>query len=392
RLQRWIDMPSRGWYSGDGHVHYARPSAGANRDLMVWTRAEDVHVANVMRMGDALKTYFEQYAYGKAGRHVEGDYALVPGQEDPRTIGMGHTLHMNLLSPFRIGEQYYLYDVVFDETRRQGGLTGYAHAYQPPAMGFFVRQDMSLNVAGGRVDFAEISEFGDIDTKLYYEFLNLGFPLTASAGSDVPWGHSIGTSRVYAYTGGAFHVDEWFRAVKNGHTFVTTGPMLELTVNGRIPGSRITARPGETLRVEARALGGPVPPRYLEIVVQGDVARSVSGARRELSLEWTAPVSGSTWIAARAAGAATSPVYVEVGGRRTWKLSQVEELIENRMQQLLDIETLIRNGTPAGRDGTWNNPEALKKQGPLLARRVAAAREIYEKLRLEARQQRALSN
>lgn len=171
-LKRWIDMPARGWYSGDGHVHYERTGEESNRRLLTWARAEDVHLINVMRMGDALKTYFEQYAFGKPGRKLMLDFALVPGQEDPRTTYIGHTLQMNLQQPIRWPDQYYLYDTVFDEVHRQGGLTGYAHVYQPPNMGFWVREDMTMNVAQGKVDFAEISEFGDINENLYYEFLN----------------------------------------------------------------------------------------------------------------------------------------------------------------------------------------------------------------------------
>ena len=33
--------------------------------------------------------------------------------------------------------------------------------------------------------------------------------------------------------------DGWFDAVKGGHTFVTTGPMLLLTVDGKRPGDTL---------------------------------------------------------------------------------------------------------------------------------------------------------
>lgn len=390
RLERWVDMPSKGWYSGDGHVHYERANAEANRRLMFWAHAEDVHMINVVRMGDALETYFAQYAFGKAGRHSEGTFAIVPGQEDPRTSFQGHTLHMNLQAPVRYPEQYYLYDLVFDAVRKQGGLSGYAHAYQPPAMGFFVRQDVTLNVARGKIDFAEISEFGDIDTQLYYEFLNLGFKLTASAGSDVPWGNTIGTSRVYAYTGKTFDPDAWFRAVKAGNTFVTTGPMLEFTVNGQLPGSEIRVKRGETLRIRVRATSRVVPPRFLEVVSQGEVIRAArTETPDDYRLEFTLPVRHNTWIAARAAGAHTTPVYVRVDEGRFWKVDRVEDLVSVRLKQLDDIEDLIRRGTPEGGRGNWDNPEVLRKSGPALRERVALVRGIYQDLAKQAREELA---
>ncbi len=375
-LRRWINMPARGWFSGDGHVHYARSGEESNRRLMTWARAEDVHMINVMRMGDALKTYFEQYAYGKAGRKVFADYALIPGQEDPRSSYIGHTLQMNIQSPVRIPKQYYLFDVVFDEIHRQGGLTGYAHVYQPPKRGFWVREDMTMNVVRRKVDFAEISEFGDIDSRLYYEFLNLGFKLTATAGSDVPMGNTIGTSRVYAYIGKRFDVDAWFNAVKGGRTFVTNGPILELTVNGQLPGSEIQVKPGETLHIKAAAFGYGVLPRYLEVVAQGEVVKSAVGGKT-ISLELALPVRDSTWIAARCAGAHTSPIYIRVGDQSFWKLKAVPELIQIRLKQLHDIEELTKQAMAPGSEGGWDSVELCQARIPQLLEQVATAMAMY---------------
>ncbi len=385
-LKRWVDMPAKGWYSGDGHVHYERLDPEANRRLLLWTRAEDVHVANVLRMGDAKQTYFEQYAFGAHGRLVDGAYALVPGQEDPRTNVMGHTLQLNLQKAFRAAERYYLYDLAWDETRRQGGLTGYAHFYRPAAQAYFVQRDMTLNVARGKIDFVELCEFGDLDAQAYYEFLNLGFPLTATAGSDVPWGNTIGTSRVYAYTGERFDADAWFAAVKAGRTFVTTGTMLELTVNGQLPGSVIEASRGDTLRIKASASHKPAPPGYLEVMSQGEVIRSAAGGGE---LEFTVPVTGSTWIAARSPGAHTTPVYVKVNGRRFWRLDQVEALIARRMDQLQQLDELPSKELSVSHVGNWDNPVAMKEGAAELRERVRAARKIYQDMLAEAKSEMA---
>jgi hypothetical protein len=334
---------------------------------------------NVMRMGDALKTYYEQYAYGKEGRKVAPGFAIVPGQEDPRTSSIGHTLQLNLQSPIRFLDEYYLYDRVFDETHRQGGLAGYAHTYQPPGFGFWVRENMTMNVPRQKVDFVEISQNSDIDYHLFYEFLNLGFRLAATGGSDVPYTDTIGSSRVYAYTGSRFDPDTWFKAVKAGRTFVTTGPMLELTVNGEVPGSEISAKPGDKLRIKATASGHAARPQYLEVVEQGDILKALGqpSGREQVSCEFPFQVRHSTWIAARCAGAVTSPVYVRVGEEPFWKLKDVPELIQTRLNQLDDLETLAKQGVPMGGEGGWNNPEGFRKQVPALLERVAAARKVY---------------
>jgi hypothetical protein len=381
KLHRWIDMPARGWYSGDGHVHYTRSNPEAARRLGIWARAEDIHLANVLRMGDASETYFEQYAFGNDGRYQSGDYAQVPGQEDPRTNIIGHTMQLNLKHAIHMADRYYFYDQVFDETHRQGGLTGYAHIYQPHGAAFFVRRDMAMNVPAGRVDFAEICEFGDIGEDLYYEFLNLGFPLTASAGSDVPWGNTIGTSRVYAYTGDRFSPDAWFAALKAGHTFVTTGAMLEFTVNGRIAGSTLAAKPGDVLHIKAAASGGPVDPRYLEIVAQGDVIRS----SRQLKLEFDLPVTRGTWIAARCSGAHTTPVYVKVNGERFWKRDAVPQLVAHRLAALQEIDDLTRQQIQPSHRGNWDSPAVWKASAAGIRERIQIARQVYARLVEEAR-------
>ena len=86
-LRRWVDVPKRGWYSGDDHVHFRILSDDDARRLMTWVRAEDLHVANVVKMGDIVRTYFEQRGFGKEYRIIAGDYILSPGQEDP--LGRG---------------------------------------------------------------------------------------------------------------------------------------------------------------------------------------------------------------------------------------------------------------------------------------------------------------
>ena len=115
RLKRWTDMSSKGWHSGDGHLHFERKQPGANEALAIWMHAEDLRMRNIMAMGDGQDTYYQQYAFGKAGRFVQKGLALVPGREDPRTNILGHTLHLNLQAPIRnLPDSYCVYSDVFD--------------------------------------------------------------------------------------------------------------------------------------------------------------------------------------------------------------------------------------------------------------------------------------
>ena len=65
-LTRWSDMPARGWYSGDAHVHISRDPSD-NERIAAYLRAEDVHVTNLLEMSNGGDAHFHQYAFGLAG-------------------------------------------------------------------------------------------------------------------------------------------------------------------------------------------------------------------------------------------------------------------------------------------------------------------------------------
>jgi hypothetical protein len=207
-------------------------------------------------------------------------------------------------------------------------------------MSFHGYRGMTMNVLRNKVDFLELAQFcvadGPIHTEHYYRFLNLGFRLTALAGSDFPWcgrgsrdgrrSSQIGDARFYTHVGEDFSFESWFEALKAGRTFATTGPIIELTVNGERPGATIDVSKGATLSLSAKAFGHDtqVPLRDLEIVAHGKTlaradASSAGQSREELSVKLDVPVEHGLWIAARANGAPTqvahtTPVYVTVDG------------------------------------------------------------------------------
>src|SRR5262249_38237143 len=120
--------------------------------------------------------------------------------------------------------------------------------------------------------------------------------------------------------GEPFSFDAWARAVRAGRTFVTTGALLFLTVDGREPGSEIDVRGRAELEVEAAA-ESVYPLGPIEVVYNGGVVASGSAP-----LSARVRVGGPGWIAARCAsperlsygmrsiGAHTSPVYLTDGG------------------------------------------------------------------------------
>ena len=252
-LERYADQPARGWYSGDAHVHIQRDTV---RDESIWAQvaAEDVHVANLLQMGNMAGTHFGQPAWGAAGRFERDGHALVSGQEDPRTVHRGHTIHHNLQRPLHVGpEGYFLYHRVFEESRRQGGVSGYAHQAEL----FNGRRGIALDVPFGIVDFVEILQQGRLPTDLWYGFLDLGYKLLPAAGSDFPYMDLPGVVRSYARIDGPFSVDAWFDAFRAGRLYVTNGPLLEVTANGGTLGRRAARRAGRSGRGGGRGVAQP---------------------------------------------------------------------------------------------------------------------------------------
>jgi hypothetical protein len=176
-LKRWINMQERGWYSADAHIHIRR-SPREDSLLAVWTKAENLNVGVFLKMGDFWATYYDQYKFGRDGVFRDGDFLLVPGQEDPRTPELGHALSFGAREFVRSSREYYLYDIIFDRIHTSGGLTGYAHQAQT----FHGYRGLTLDGLRGKVDMLEVIQYcadeNPLFTKYYYHLLDLGIPVT----------------------------------------------------------------------------------------------------------------------------------------------------------------------------------------------------------------------
>jgi hypothetical protein len=392
RLGRWIDMPARGWYSADDHVHIRR-SPRDNPAILRWFAAEDIHAGNLLQMGDFWTTVYSQYEFGKAGRYSEPGYLLSPGQEEPRTPEIGHTISLGADEFVRFRSDYYSYDRVFDRVHERNGVSGFAHQ----GYTFHGDRGMTLTVLRGKVDFLELAQFcspeGPIALDNYYRFLDLGYRLTALAGSDFPWcgigprfgvaeGTSqIGDARFYTYTGDRFDFDSWMAGVKAGHTFVSTGPVVDLLVNGARPGDTLPVARGAKLRIEAKAWGHgtQVPLQELEIVGHSRTLKSVKAgaagqSAQALSVELEMAAEHGVWIAARARGgrfqaAHTTPVYVTVDGGGFANLAAREERVAECEQSLAELEKELEN------PGNQLDSQASRHR-KALERQIAEARRV----------------
>jgi hypothetical protein len=299
KFERWVDLPARGWWSGDVHVHHPSQEPAQREYLIQYALAEDLHVVNLLEMGHHTGTEFHQAGFGKKFRVQRGDFALVSGQEDPRST-FGHIIGLNLESMVRDTATYDFYDETFAGIhRQQGALVGFAHFSWN---GCDLPRGFPWFVTTGEIDFIELLQFGMLNRLDYADYLNLGFRLTAAAGSDTPWGSTIGEVRTYVYMGTSFDVDGWFRNFKAGHTFVSNGPDLEFTVDDELPGTELVRSAGAVIKVRARAAGHARVglPRLLRVEGANGSLKEVqsAGAESELKLKVDLRVEESQWLMA----------------------------------------------------------------------------------------------
>ncbi|MEE9463348.1 MAG: CehA/McbA family metallohydrolase [Bacteroidales bacterium] len=398
-MERWIHMADSGWYSGDEHIHIRR-SPRENPHILKWIEAEDIHVGALLQMGDFRNIYFGQFAFGDEGVYSEQDRVLSPGQEEPRTHQVGHTISLMADEFVRYQNDYYYYDKLLDRIHELNGITGYAHQGES----FQGYRGMTMDILDNKVDFLEILQFcvdgGPLLVRHYYHFLDLGYKITATAGSDFPWcgigprfgvdgpdwNARIGNVRFYTHLGKEFSYDLWKQELKAGHTFVSSGPMIDFKVNGHLPGDQVDLQKPSTLSIKAQGYGheGQVPLSRLEIIAHGKVIASAtpgdaSQSADHLSIQMDLPVDQGIWIAARCyAGpnqaAHTTPIYVTINGSGFLNPETCDSYLELNEKYLDELEAEL--------DTPHENLEYRAywyRKG--LKSRIATTRQVIEKLR-----------
>lgn len=358
---RLFDPAAAGWYGGDLHIHmnYSGDMVCTPGDAARMQLGEGLHVANLVAANSQTSlVYDRELLEGTAGADLPwstGEAVARAGVEYRNDL-LGHVHALGPTAPpgrYQTGharsgspEDWPPNKVACEELQGLGAAVGYAHPSFTPFpedwstdrfFGFprsVEARELVADAALGVVDSVEvISPFSDEGAVfLYHRLLSCGLRLAATAGTDTFLSLSHmdvasnppGWGRVYANLGGQrLSVDAFKAAIRAGRTVVTNGPWLTLEINGQGPGAVLDLADGDRLEVRATAQG-PGAERLTLVGPDGVMAEGDAAA--PLELETT--VAGPVWIAAavrggghpgildRAALAHTSPVYVDVAGRR----------------------------------------------------------------------------
>jgi dipeptidyl aminopeptidase/acylaminoacyl peptidase len=351
QFEAMIDMAARGWYNGSTHVHanYAGNLHNSLENLMMMSEAEDQDVVMEQIANKDNRVLDHQYFLpgGEAHPLSTSDHMLIVGQEY-RPPFYGHVfmfgMRDHLISPFTTGysgtgiESLYPSNTdMFEKARRQGALTGYVHSQWNGdplegnlggAKGFIV--DAALMTADAVEWSTSQTGFAPV-----YAVWNNGLRPVLVGGedsiSDLHASKLIGSVRTYVklLDGDPLTMDRWLDGLRNGHAFMSTGPLVELEVDGRIPGETLELSEGSEVVVSVEVTSATRLERA-ELVFNGEVIASIpfTEDRRTLSFERSFRPQGSGWYHVRVSGApgesfpmdvpwvqaATNPVWIVLDG------------------------------------------------------------------------------
>jgi hypothetical protein len=391
-LERPIDLRPAGWVTADPHVHFLAPSTA-----LLQAAAEDVAFVHLLatQWGDQFPTVTD-LPWGSAtdpgGRHT-----VIVGTEN-RSNMLGHLGLLGARRPVLAmatggapegpigGALRELLADWADRCHAEGGLVVAAHFPLPYA-------EIATDIVTGRIDAVEMQCFApglDNPSILeWYRFLNCGYRLPVLGGTDKMSAEMpVGAVRTYARLDpdAPPTFESWASAVRAGRTFATSGPVIELTVDGHAPGD-VLSLPTSGGRLEAQVRARSAQPLIsaVEVVVNSRVVavRESATPTDDLSLTTFLDIPAGAWIAARSRSAYeirsafstsmashTSPVYVEVLDRPLFSSDDAGEILGIIEGTLGWVRDMAAVGRPVDRKRMTG---LIAASGMLLRERIAGA-------------------
>ncbi|MDP6372228.1 MAG: CehA/McbA family metallohydrolase [Vicinamibacterales bacterium] len=331
QLQRWVDLSSFGWHSGDHHVHaagcshYESPEEGVDPEHM-WRQAlgEDLDVACVLNWGPS---WYHQKQFFDGEVHVlSTDDNLLRYDVEVSGFPSSHAGHLVLL---RLDEDDYPGTSLIEEWpswtlpvlqwgQSQDGVVGYAHSgwglepmeptfelpnYTMAKFDGIGANEYIMTVTHDAVDFISA---GDTpvpwELNIWYHTLNSGFRTRISGETDFPciYDDRVGMTRTYAKIDGPLDFTTFAEATKNGRSYVSEGGshLVDFAVNGldvgtsgselRLPAAgraTVTARVTARLPVELSDVGAAIAARSLVEPPYWHIERARIGTSRRIPVE-----------------------------------------------------------------------------------------------------------
>ncbi|MCC6588567.1 MAG: CehA/McbA family metallohydrolase [Bryobacterales bacterium] len=386
-LKPHVDLRPKGWYNASTHVHmnYGGNLQNSPEDLLLIAAAQGMQIVSSLAACKDNRVLDWQYFKPGGREHpaskLTGDpparQLLVFGEEN-RPPFWGHTFYIglrdHLISPFLTGYEgtglnslWPTNTDLFKKARAQGAATGYVHAFggeSDPLGGKGVggAKGYGVDVALGTIDALEWSAASRGSLIPVMHAWNNDFPIAPVGGEDslanMQDNRPIGIIRTYAYLGNSLTHDGWVNAIKKGHTIVSSGPVVEFTVNGQKPGDSVRLASAGAVSLQGQVWSS-TPIRFVRVYQNGKPWKDMPVPAKATDFKFSerTTVSSSGWFSLVVeadeqppagekyyAQALTNRVAVYVGDQKIRNRASAEYFIEwvNRLRNEISEGKLWR--------------------------------------------------
>ncbi len=337
-IEKALSWREKGWVTADTHVHFLSPASA-----MLEGCAEGVNVVNLLasQWGELMTNVGDfdgKTTHGSKKYGGDGEYLVRVGTENRQHV-MGHISLLgyegNIIAPMTTGgpDESALGDPIemlltewAKQCRKQHGIVVLPHFPDP-------RLESAAAIVSGDVDGVEMTSWGNLYGGIdpysltdWYRYLNCGYFVAAVGGTDkMDSGTAVGTIRTYTKvnTNTEFTYEAWKEGIRTGQTFVTYGPLIEFSVEGKPSGSQINMPPkGGTVNITWEVASVTVPMTRVELIVNGKIKETANITDWKGNGSWNINVPESSWIAILVRGkypdkpeiiaAHSSPVMIKV--------------------------------------------------------------------------------
>jgi hypothetical protein len=326
-LERWIDPPKLGWYSGDHHIHaagcshYQNPTEGVlPADMIRQIQGEALNVGSVLTWGPCY--YYQKQFFTGHDSPLSKPNRLMHYDLEVSGFPSSHAGHLVLLGlkdqdypkTHRI-EDWPSWDLpILKWAKSQRAVVGFAHSgfglavqdrelpsFEMPPFDSIGANEYVVDVTHpNAVDFISTVNTPPVwELSIWYHTLNVGFRTRISGETDFPcvYDARVGLGRTYARIDGDLSFEKWLEGLRSGRSYVSDGRshLLDFSVNGlRVgeSGSELKLNAAQIVHVQLRAAAYLNPLPNAEIRGRApdqqpfwDVERARVGTSREVPVE-----------------------------------------------------------------------------------------------------------
>ncbi len=392
KLERWSQLRENGWIAIDEHLHFDRLNSEDDRLWLAMLEADGLNTGHfmVLKGGMTPGIWSRQYAFGKAGRAISESQSIIPGQEY-RDSAQGHINLLGLdrpIEPYSTGgmgwpaivENFPPLHDVFAKAKERGGFVGVAHG------GSLGKHATAVaDAILGKVDFWEISNGFIYQTDTWYRLMNCGYFFPPMAGTDLPnspyrdpWQPFLGSIRTYVHSHGRVDFDSFKVSIAKGRVFITGGPIIDLTIDGKTMGETLPmSKPGP---VSVRAqISSPRPLRDFGLVLNGlpldaKIKKVVERGIHKWVIEEKIELDKSGWFAAWGKGTPISAQKIDAMAHT----NAIRVIIEGKPIRSESDQAFFLNQLRERRD--YYREKGAYKNDPQRARAVGLFDQAIEEL------------